>query len=70
MDHPLKTKFGKEFHSIFRNKENKSYKVVNELGEGQYFGEISLITKLFRTSTVISSVGVTTCGYIVKEDFD
>jgi CRP-like cAMP-binding protein len=68
----LKTKTigGQEFKSIFAEKENRNYKVINELGEGSYFGEISLITLLKRTSSVLSSIGKTTCGYLTLESFN
>jgi CRP-like cAMP-binding protein len=58
-----------DFKSIFMQKENKNYKVINELGEGNFLGEVALITNLPRTSTVLASVGTATCGYINKEEF-
>jgi len=49
-------------------KESKNYTIINELGEGKYFGEISLLTNLPITATIhwISDV---ICGHLSKEAF-
>jgi CRP-like cAMP-binding protein len=45
--------------------ETEKYKIINELSYGSYFGEISLLTNLRRTCSIIS-VSVSVCGAINK----
>jgi CRP-like cAMP-binding protein len=48
--------------------DDNGYQIINDLKEGMYFGEVSLLTNLRRTSTIYS---VTPCflGVIDKETF-
>ena len=55
---------------IFKVPERKhNYKIINELSEGAYFGEVALMTNLRRTSSVIS-VSLTVCGVISKAELE
>jgi CRP-like cAMP-binding protein len=42
---------------------------INELKMGDYFGELSLLTNLRRTSTIYT-LASTTCGFIENDDFE
>jgi len=48
--------------------KQKSFKTVNELKPGNYFGEIALLSHLKRTCSVFS-VSSTVCAYTTKEQF-
>ena len=52
-----------EDHTIY---ESENYKVVNEYSKGQYFGEISCLTKYFPVTWTIRSINNSVCGVIQK----
>lgn len=43
-------------------------KFIKDIGEGDYFGEIALMTNLKRTAT-IKAKDFTTLGYIMQRNF-
>jgi len=47
----------------------KKYKNIANLTAGNFFGEISMLTKLPVTSTIVCTER-SICGYISKENFD
>ena len=45
-----KANFG--YSSFFKSQESKQYTIINELSRSDYFGEISIMTKLPATATI------------------
>ncbi|CAI2370830.1 unnamed protein product [Moneuplotes crassus] len=48
----------------------KKFSVINELKKGDYFGEISILTKYLTATATVRSIGNLVCGVIKKEDKD
>ena len=46
--------------------ESENYKVVNEYSKGNYFGEISWLTKYLPVTCTIRAIWNTVCGVIQK----
>ena len=52
----------------YRDSKVKGFKIINELNEGKFFGEIGLLSNLRRTCSIYS-INQCFCAVIPKQDF-